>query len=169
MRVWAAFGYNPEVGSVVDEMTITGVALRSWRERWLQVGLFELGGLLLITPAFRWATGEGWGESVGLLVLLSLIATIWQAVFNTVFDRCEARWARRPAHLRPWQWRAVHALGFEVTLFLITWPVIVLWTGWTWWAAAVADLGLALAYTVYAFLYHWLFDRWRPVAAERGA
>ena len=148
---------------------MSAIPLRTWRERWVQVLLFEAGGLAVVTPLYRWVTGEAWGESLGLLALLSLIATLWQAGYNAACDALEARWARRPAHLRPWQWRAVHALGFEVTLFLITWPVIVLWTGWTWWAAAVADLGLALAYTAYAFLYHWLFDRWRPVAAERGA
>ncbi|HNU20423.1 MAG TPA: PACE efflux transporter [Hydrogenophilus thermoluteolus] len=148
---------------------MSAIPLRTWRERWVQVLLFEAGGLAVVTPLYRWVTGEAWGESLGLLALLSLIATLWQAGYNAACDALEARWAKRPAHLRPWQWRAVHALGFEVTLFLITWPVIVLWTGWTWWAAAVADLGLALAYTAYAFLYHWLFDRWRPVAAERGA
>ncbi len=143
------------------------VAIRSLRERALQVLLFEAGGLLVITPLYRWLSGAGWGESVGLLALLSLIAVLWQALYATAFDRLEARWAHRPAHLRPWPWRLVHAAGFEVTLFLITWPVIVFWNHWDWRTAAAADLGLAFAYAGYALCYHRLFDHWRPVRAAK--
>ncbi len=142
------------------------VPIRRWRERALQVGLFELGGLVLITPLFSSASGERWQSSLGLLVLLSVIATTWNALYNTAFDRWEARVFRRPAHARPLAWRIVHAVGFEATLFLLTWPVIVAWTGWSWWAAALADVGLMIAYTAYAFVFHWLFDRWRPVRAS---
>ena len=143
------------------------VAIRSLRERALQVLLFEAGGLLIITPLYRWLSGQGWGESVGLLALLALVALLWQAFYGLLFDWLEARWAHRPAHLRPWPWRLVHAAGFEVTLFLLTWPVIVFWNGWDWYTAAVADLGLAIAYTAYALGYHRLFDRWRPVQVAK--
>ncbi|MCX7946353.1 MAG: PACE efflux transporter [Hydrogenophilus sp.] len=139
------------------------VLVRSWPERALQVGLFELGGMAVITPLFQWASGEEWGSSVGLLVALSAIAVGWQWGFNTAFDWAEARWMRRRADARPFWGRVAHAVGFEGSLFLVTWPVVVAWTGWDWWTAAVADVGLAMAYAIYAFLFHWWFDRWRPV------
>ncbi|GAB6050276.1 multidrug/biocide efflux PACE transporter [Hydrogenophilus islandicus] len=148
---------------------MSAIPLRTWRERWVQVLLFEAGGLAVVTPLYRWVTGEAWGESLGLLALLSLIATLWQAGYNAACDALEARWAKRPAHLRPWRWRVAHAVGFEVTLFLLTWPVITLWTGWSLWAAAAADVALALVYALYALIYHKLFDRWRPVTSGVAA
>ena len=42
--------------------------LRSPLDRVRQVILFEIGGLVLITPPFAWASGVPASESIGLLV-----------------------------------------------------------------------------------------------------
>lgn len=146
-----------------------GVALRTWRDRVRQVLAFEAGGLVLITPPFSWASGASVLDSLGLLALLALIAALWNACYNTVFDRLEARFLRRRADLRPPLWRAAHALGFEGGLLFLTLPVIVAWTGLEWLEALLADLGLALAYTVYAYVFNWCYDRLFPIgpAEER--
>lgn len=140
-----------------------GVALRTWRDRVRQVLAFEAGGLVLITPPFSWASGAPVLDSLGLLALLALIAALWNALYNTVFDRLEARFLHRRADLRPPLWRVAHALGFEGGLLFLTLPVIVAWTGMGWLEALVADLGLALAYTVYAYVFNWCYDRLFPI------
>ncbi|MBI5781576.1 MAG: PACE efflux transporter [Rhodocyclales bacterium] len=145
-----------------------GVALRNWRDRARQVLAFEAGGLLLITPPFSWASGAPVLDSLGLLALLALIAALWNACYNTVFDRLEAHFLRRRADLRPPLWRVAHALGFEGGLLFLTLPVIVAWTGMGWLEALVADLGLALAYTVYAYVFNWGYDRLFPIGPEQG-
>lgn len=144
-----------------------GVALRTWRDRLRQVLAFEAGGLVLITPPFSWASGAPVLDSLGLLALLALIAALWNALYNTVFDRLEARLAGRRADLRPPSWRIVHALGFEGGLLFLTLPLIVAWTGLGWLEALVADLGLALAYTVYAYVFNWCYDRLFPIGPDQ--
>jgi len=142
--------------------------LRSPADRARQVLLFEVGGLVLITPPFAWLSGEPWLPSLGLMAILALIAALWNAVFNTVFDRLEGRLTGRPADRRPWRLRVLHALGFEGGLLLLTLPVIMLWTGMGWWAALLADLGLAMTYVAYAFAFNLLYDRCFPIVDTSG-
>lgn len=137
--------------------------LRSARERLWQTLAFEAGGLLLVTPLVALVLGTGGGESLALLVALSIAVMAWAACFNTLFDWVELRLARRVASDRPPRWRVVHAVVLEGSAVLVTWPLIVAMTGLGWGAALVADIGLTLAYAAWAYVFHRLYDRWRPV------
>jgi uncharacterized membrane protein len=57
----------------------------------------------------------------------------------------------------------VHAIGLEATSVLATWPLIVMVAHLGWWEALLADIGLTLAYALYGYLFHLVFDRLRPV------
>lgn len=138
-------------------------ALRSLPDRLRQIALFELGGLLLITPPFAWASGVPLLDSIGLLALLSLIAAIWNGTYNTSFDWLEGRLTGRAADRRPLRLRVIHAFGFEMGLFSMTWPVIVWWTGMGWMEAFLADLALAFTYVAYAFVFNLAYDRYFPI------
>lgn len=137
---------------------------RSLVDRLRQVALFEIGGLLLICPPFVWLSGVPVAESAVLLLVLALIAALWNAAYNTGFDWIEGRLTGRTADHRPWRLRALHAVGFEGGLLLMTLPVIALWTGMPWLEALIADVGLALAYMVYAFGFNLTYDRFFPIA-----
>lgn len=142
--------------------------LRSLPDRIRQVALFELIGLVLITPGFAIASGQPFGHSLGLLAVLSLIAAVWNGVYGTAFDWCEGRLTGRTADRRPPLLRVAHAAGFEGGLLLITLPVIVWWTGLGWWAALLADLALAFVYTVYAYGFNLAYDRVFPIVPSDG-
>jgi uncharacterized membrane protein len=60
----------------------------------------------------------------------------------------------------------MHAALHELTAVAVTWPVIWAMTSLTWTEALVADLGLTLAYTAYAYVFHIVFDRLRPVRTD---
>ncbi|MBL8316700.1 MAG: PACE efflux transporter [Rubrivivax sp.] len=137
--------------------------IRSLRERIVQTLAFEAGGLLLITPLYGWMAGAQLGESLALLVVVSVVVMAWSAFFNTVFDIVEQRLTGRVASERPARWRTVHALAHEASAVLASCPVIYALTPFDWWGALWADLGLTAAYAAYAFLFHLAFDRWRPV------
>lgn len=139
--------------------------LRSLRDRIRQVALFEVGGLIFITPPFAWASGASLAESAGLLALIALIAAIWNTAYNTAFDWAEGRLTGRTADRRPLLLRAAHALGFELGLLAMSLPVIVAWTGLGWVDALVADLGLVVAYVLYAFVFNLAYDRMFPILA----
>jgi len=140
------------------------LALRSLPDRVRQIVLFEVGGLLLITPPFAWASGVPASESLGLLAVLAAIAALWNGAYNTAFDWIEGRRTGRTADRRPFAVRCLHACGFEGGLLLLTLPVIVWWTALPWIDALIADIGLALAYTAYALLFNLGYDRLFPIA-----
>ena len=87
------------------------VPLRNARERVLQTLLFEATGLLLVTPLVASVTGAQAGESLRLLAALSVAVMLWAAIYNSVFDRVEARLAGRVASARPHRLRMLHAVG----------------------------------------------------------
>ena len=140
--------------------------LRSLPDRLRQIALFELGGLVLVTPPFAWLSGVPVADSIGLLAVLALIAAVWNGAYNTAFDWIEGRRTGRSADRRPWLGRALHAVGFEGGLLLLTLPAIVAWTGLDWLTALIADIGLAAAYVAYAFVFNLAYDRAFPIAAS---
>lgn len=145
--------------------------LRSLPDRLRQIALFEIGGLLLITPPFALLSGVPVTESLGLLAVLALMAAVWNGAYNTTFDWFEGRLTGRTADRRPFRLRCLHAVGFETGLLLMTLPVIVWWTGMGWVDALVADIGLAVSYTVYALVFNLGYDRIFPItpAVRPGA
>lgn len=145
--------------------------LRSLPDRLRQIALFEIGGLLLITPPFALLSGVPVTESLGLLAVLALMAAVWNGAYNTTFDWFEGRLTGRTADRRPFRLRCLHAVGFETGLLLMTLPVIVWWTGMGWVDALVADIGLAASYTVYALVFNLGYDRIFPItpAVRPGA
>jgi uncharacterized membrane protein len=138
--------------------------LRSPLDRARQVIAFEIGGLLLITPAFTWVSGVAAADSLGLLALVALIAALWNAAYTTAFDWIEGRLSGRTADLRGTLVRVVQAMGFEFGLMLISLPIVMAWTGMGWIDALAADVGLAFAYVAYAYVFNRAYDRLFPIA-----
>lgn len=155
---------SPSSASAPPPSALAAPPQRGWRDRLRQIALFEIGGLVLVSPPFAWASGVGLAHSAGLLAVLALVAAVWNGAFNTLFDRFEARLTGRRADRRPFAQRCLHALLFEGGLLLLTLPLIVWATGLGWLEALVADLGLALAYTAYALVFNLAYDRLFPIA-----
>jgi uncharacterized membrane protein len=148
------------------DVTHKAPPLRRFWDRARQIALFEAGGLLLITPPFAWASGVPLADSLGMLALIALIAALWNAAYNIGFDWVEGRRTGRTADRRPWPLRVAHALGFETGLLIMTLPIVMAWTGMDWLTALIADLALAVAYTVYAFVFNLAYDRLFPIRAR---
>jgi uncharacterized membrane protein len=144
-------------------MDTLAVPQRSVRKRGLQTVTFEAGGLLVVTPLVMWVGGVHALDSLALLAALSAVVMGWAALFNTVFDAAEARLAGRVASERPHRLRILHAIALESSAVLVSCPVIVALTTLDWWQALAADVALTLVYATYGYVYHWAFDRWRPV------
>lgn len=90
----------------------------------------------------------------------------WAALFNSAFDAIEWRLTARVASARPVRLRMVHAVSFELSAVLVTVPVIYIVGEMTWLQALQTDLALTLAYMVYGYAFHRLYDRWRPLLAD---
>ena len=137
--------------------------LRSPRERLVQTLWFEGLGLVLVAPAYAAVSGAPAGESFVLIAALSLAVMLWAALYNTVFDVLERRRTGRVASERPHGLRTLHAIGLEASSVVVTWPLVWALTPLSWWGALAADLGLAVVYALYGYVFFWAFDRLRPV------
>jgi uncharacterized membrane protein len=137
--------------------------VRSARERVIQTLSFEAGGLAVVAPLFALVMGTGLGTSFGLLLAVSVVVTLWTAFFNTAFDVIEHRLTGRVASDRSHRMRTLHAVMHEATAVIVSCPVIWALTDLSWIDALLVDLGLTLAYAVYAYIFHWSYDRLRPV------
>ncbi|MEO7852384.1 MAG: chlorhexidine efflux transporter [Rubrivivax sp.] len=138
-------------------------AVRGLRERVIQTLCFELVGLALVSLPFAHLSGCTVGDSLLVLLALSIVVMSWSAVHNTAFDLVERRWTGRLASNRPQRWRVLHALGLEVSALFATWPLVVALTALDGRDAFVAEIGLTLAYAAYGYCFHLVFDHIRPV------
>jgi uncharacterized membrane protein len=102
------------------------------------VGLFEAIAILASTYGLSGMSGHGLQEAGVVAVAASAIAITWNLVFNTLFERWEARQG-------------------GLTVFLV--PLMAWWFDATLWQALVMDLGLLVFFLVYAFVFNWVFDR----------
>jgi uncharacterized membrane protein len=141
--------------------------LRSARERAIQTTAYEIGGLAVVTPLYGLITGHTGMSSLVLLMCVAITCLAWAAIHNTAFDWVEARVTGRVASDRPQRLRLIHAASHEVSSIIASTPVIMLVAGIGLWPAFLTDVGLTLAYTAYAYIFHIAYDRLRPVADDK--
>ncbi len=95
---------------------------------------------------------------------VSVIALIWNLIYNMVFEHWEMHQAiRGRGALR----RIAHATGFEAGLTVMLIPLLSWWLEISLWQAFLLDFGLLLFFLVYTFAFNLVFDRWfgLPVSA----
>jgi uncharacterized membrane protein len=144
------------------------MTLRSPRERLIQTLAYEIGGLCLSVPLMALFGGGSTGEAFWLMLAMSLAVMIWSPIHNTVFDWLDFRLSGRLASDRPQHWRLVHAASHEAKTIIVTLPILIWLGGFGFWSAVAADLGLTLAYAAYAYAFHLVYDRLRPVHPRRN-
>jgi uncharacterized membrane protein len=126
------------------------------RRKLFHATLYELIAILIVTVALAPLSEHGAAHAGVLALLTSGIAMSWNVAFNTLFEAWERRQTHRSRTVRR---RALHALGFELGLLLMTLPLIAWWLDLSWWHALVTDLGLMVFFLAYTFCFNWLFDR----------
>ncbi len=123
--------------------------------------LFEFGGLVTAIPMAAWVLDRELLDIGVLGVGLSLLAMTWNYVYNLLFDLTLIRLGRSPKD-RPPLLRILHALLFEGGFLIISLPAVAWWLEMSLWHAFLLDLGFAVFFTFYAYLYNWLYDRVFP-------
>lgn len=140
------------------------MALRTARERLLQTLAYETGGLAIAAPMYGFFFDAKTGGSFALLAAVSIVCMIWAPLYNVVFDRAEFGLTGRAASDRPHSVRAAHALCLEVSSCAASVPIVMAMGGHGFWRALAIDVGLTLFYAVYAYAFHLIYDRLRPVS-----
>lgn len=143
------------------------MTLRSLRERIFQTIAYETGGILLVTPIYVFIFGGSGGQSFVVMASLSIATLIWFPLHNTAFDWFDLRLTGRLASDRPKCLRLLHALSHEITVCLITTPLLIWLGGHSLANAILIDLALSFAYAAYGFVFHMIYDHVRPVESRQ--
>lgn len=123
--------------------------------RIIQAVLYEGIAVLCVGPLLDLLYGQGLGYSTALALVISVVALVWNLLFNLGFERWEQR-QRQPA--RTLGRRLLHAVGFEGGLTVLLVPLVAWWLGIGLWEALLTDLGLFGFFFVYALVFQWAFD-----------
>jgi uncharacterized membrane protein len=118
---------------------------------------FEVIALLICAPLFSWLMDTPVAAMGALTVAISLIAMLWNVIYNALFDRLQ----RRMGFSRTLVVRVLHAVVFELGLFLASVPLAAVWLGITLWQAFVLDVGLIAFFLPYTVVFNWGYDRLR--------
>nr|WP_315190499.1 PACE efflux transporter [uncultured Albidiferax sp.] len=130
--------------------------MQGMKRKFVYVSLYEAIAIVAATLGLAGMSGQGMQDAGMLAVATSVIAVVWNLVFNTLFERWEAR---QPVRGRNFARRVAHAVGFEGGLTLIFVPLMAWWLDVTWLHALWMDFGLLLFFLVYTFAFNWAFDR----------
>ena len=113
----------------------------STSERVVQSILYEVGCILIGCLVMQFVPHEG--QPVVLMVIFSLLAMVWNFVFNWIFDK-----------LVP-------------GLFMIaTVPIIMYMMQMSFWMAFMTDITMTLVILGYTYVYNWVYDRARLYFVE---
>ncbi|WP_066267847.1 PACE efflux transporter [Hydrogenophaga palleronii] len=120
------------------------------------ITLYEIIAISMSTIGLALLSGSGMSHASVAAVAASAIAVVWNLVYNTLFERWEARQAKRGRSIAR---RVAHAVGFEGGLVITLVPLFAWWLEISLWQAFVLDLGLIVFFLVYTFVFNLLFDR----------
>jgi len=115
---------------------------------------FELIALAICAPLFGWLMGTSIAAMGALTLAISLIAMLWNVVYNSLFDRLQ----RRIGFEKTLGVRMLHAVAFEFGLILASVPLAAVWLGISLWQAFVLDIGLLMFFLPYTVVFNWVYD-----------
>lgn len=135
--------------------------MRSVGDRIRHAICFEIIGVLIVTPLAGWVFSAEFGRVGVLAVAMSMIATVWNYVYNVAFDHGLLR-LRGRIHKTPVE-RVVHAFIFEFGMLLITLPPVMWWMSYSFRQALAMAASLMVFYLIYTYVYNWLYDMIFPL------
>lgn len=120
------------------------------------VSLYEGIAIVVASAGLAWMSGRDAAHSGVAAVMASVVAVVWNLVFNTLFEAWESRQTVRGRSVAR---RVAHAIGFEGGIAALLVPLFAWWLDVSLWQAFVMDFGLMVFFLVYTFAFNWVFDR----------
>lgn len=140
---------------------------KSFKERVFHAVIFEVTANVIIALSLAWLMNVSVLQSGSLSVISALTATVWNFIFNQLFDSLQ----KKHQFQRTFLVRAIHAVGFETGLIISLIPVAMVMLNLTVTEAFFVEIGLVLFFLPYTMLFNWLYDylRWTFVGRKRSA
>lgn len=126
------------------------------RRKIVYVTVFETLAIGITSVGLSSMAGSELGRAGAAAVFSSLVAVAWNFVYNTLFERWEARQTKRGRSVAR---RVAHAAGFEGGLAVLLVPLFAWWLGVSLIDAFAMDFGLTVFFLVYTYLFNLAFDR----------
>ena len=124
------------------------------KERILHSILFEVIALIFVISAALVFTNVGITSVTGLAVGLSVIAMVWNYIYNLVFDQLFGQNRIN----RSFKMRINHGIGFEFGMIFVTLPLMMWVLQLDFWTVFIMDISVVVFFLVYAILYNWCYD-----------
>ena len=135
----------------------------SFTERLVHAVGYEVFAVLLCAPLLSWIMGKSLATAGALAVTLSVIAMLWNMVYNALVDRY--------VQAERIHWKAsarfAHGLGFEAGLVVWCLPVAAWMLEISLLQAFMVELGFFVIILPYTVVYNWAFDKGRHVLMQR--
>lgn len=140
---------------------------KSVKERVYHAVIFEVTANVVIALSLARLMNVSVLQSGSLSVISALTATVWNFIFNKLFDSLQ----KKHQFQRTFLVRAIHAVGFETGLIISLIPVAMVMLNLTVAEAFFVEIGLVLFFLPYTMLFNWLYDylRWTFVRRKRTA
>lgn len=123
-------------------------------ERLFHAVLFEIGAVISTVLLMGSLTEHGTDLLTTTIIFISLIAMVWNVVFNFIFDK----WFTGERLDRGLGVRIFHTVSFELGLLIFTVPLVAYMLNVGWWEAFVMDIGMTLFVMGYALVFNWVYD-----------
>lgn len=148
------------------ESTQPSPTLRSGADRLRHALLFECVALAIVIPCGSLLFGVQASDMGAIGVGSAITATIWNYVYNLLFDRSMLRLTGSTN--KSIAVRLVHTLLFEAGLQVVLLPAIALYLGISIMQAFSLSMTIAVFYLVYAFVFNMAYDSLFPAGASAG-
>lgn len=135
---------------------MAGPSLQGARRKIVYVTLYELIAVAIASTGLAVGSGASLERAGVIAVASSVIAVVWNLVYNSLFEAWEARQRVRGRSLGR---RVAHAVGFELGFLVLLVPLFAWWFDISLWHALGLEVSLALFFLGYTFVFNWAFDK----------
>lgn len=126
----------------------------SIKERIFHSLLFEAVALMLLAGLAYLITKQDPLTMTGLAVTISVVAMIWNYLFNLAFDRMYGS----DRINRTLAMRIGHGIAFEVGMLVFSFPIIMAVLQLDFWTVLALDFGAVIFFLIYAVIFNWVYD-----------
>lgn len=111
---------------------------------------------IICTTILLMILGNSLEKSLPMAMGTSVLAIIWNLIWNTFFEFLEKRfkWKGRSVGVR-----VVHAIGFEGGLSIICIPFLSWWLGIPLIEAFFTEIGILVFFLIYTYVFNLGFDK----------
>lgn len=136
---------------------IDHIRQRSPFERTFHAISYEILGIITSAPIISLISGKPLADSGVLAVIVSLIAMLWNYLFNLLFDKLQSTYHFNRNLLV----RIIHGVGFEVGLIVLTIPTIALLFKIGFIDAFLLEASMLIYFFPYTIIFNWAYDKLR--------